>query len=529
MEYQRRCLLLSLFLVGLLAAGCRAGDDDDDDDEEYQEVKAFLLHYGYLRPLADITQHYDDDEFENALSLMQSFANINNTGLIDGNTLAKMRMPRCGNPDSDGAESLRKKRYNLAGPRWKKRSLTYRIARFTEDFSQILVEQEIERAFKVWSDVTPLTFRKVPAGNCDIVVLFAREEHGDGHSFDGRGGTLAHAYFPGPGIGGDAHFDDDEHFTSRRSSGTNLFLVAAHEFGHSLGLGHSDQRGALMAPYYQGYKQNFILPRDDIRGIQELYGVKKTPSRPNEPKPPIQPPRKPGSPPAAPPNACMQRFQGGSIIRGEIFLFQNEIYWRLKSPGVVVPNHPMNAENLWYGFQSDIDAVYERKDGTIIFTKGSDYWEYNGVVPKPGFPKSLADIGLPQDIDAAFVFPNNGKTYVFRGSRYWRYDERQREVDSGYPKNIRENWKGIPSNVDAAFPYNGFTYFVRGQEYWKFNNVNLQVERGYPKNFPHDFLDCKTARRFIERDPAFQNSALPITAASFGLLSIVSLATLYLF
>jgi predicted Zn-dependent protease len=53
-----------------------------------------------------------------------------------------------------------------------------------------------------------------------------------------------------------------------RVSGANLFYVAVHEFGHALGLDHSNVTKSVMYPILPMYDPALRLHRQDIQYIQ---------------------------------------------------------------------------------------------------------------------------------------------------------------------------------------------------------------------------------------------------------------------
>ncbi|ELW64937.1 stromelysin-1 [Tupaia chinensis] len=456
----------SLPVLLLCVAACSAYPLDGAEkgkDTSMDLVQKYLENYYNLpKDARQFVRRRDSGPVVKKIQEMQKFLGLEVTGKLDSATMGMMHKPRCGVPDVGGFSTF------PGMPKWKKTHLTYRIVNYTPDLPRDAVDSAIEKALKIWEEVTPLTFSKIHEGEADIMISFAVREHGDFSPFDGPGQVLAHAYPPGQGIYGDAHFDDDEQWT-KDSAGTNLFLVAAHELGHSLGLFHSTNTEALMYPLYKSFTDlaQFRLAQDDVDGIQSLYGP--PPASPDNPIVPTESvPSGSETPATCDPTLS---FDAVSTLRGEVLFFKNRHFWR-KSLRTPEPEFHL-ISSFWPSLPSNLDAACEvTSRDTVFLFKGNQFWAIRGNEVLAGYPRGIHTLGFSptvKKIDAAISDKEKKKTYFFVEDKYWRFDEKRQAMEPGFPKKIAEDFPGVEPKVDAVFEAFGFFYFFRGSSQLEFD------------------------------------------------------------
>ncbi|VDD92008.1 unnamed protein product [Enterobius vermicularis] len=350
--------------------------------------------------------------FKKAIKKFQEFAGLLPTGQLDEATKTKMAEPRCGVVD-----------VMTSAFTWDKTDLTYSIESFSTDLPREEVRDAIAKAYKMWSDVTPLNFREVPS-NGDIRVKFGAGSHGDPWPFDGSGGVLAHATFPKSGY---LHFDEDEDWAYKDHNKLinyqyiDLLSVAIHEAGHTLGLEHSRDKNAIMAPFYQDVVDrygNYVeskLARDDIEKIQDLYGLQE-------------------------PKKKKQLF----LVRGTAYLFSSTKVYEIQNNKVIdvhslkqlFPNGPPYTQGAFGNRETDTTYLFH--DRKVYSYKYDD--RRRSFKLENGYPKRLP-FSLKFNPMGAFRWSDN-QDYLFNANDYAVYNDEVNGIRT--QGRVPERFKNFP-------------------------------------------------------------------------------------
>ncbi|XP_061582428.1 matrix metalloproteinase-17-like [Cololabis saira] len=499
-------------------------------EDEATHLVDWLTKYGYLPPPDPSTGQLQAwTAVTNAVREMQRFAGLKDSGVLDEETLALMKVPRCSLPDRGEPSEppalpekrgMRRKRGALS--MWSHRNINWRLHSYpsSSHLSREMIRSLVYYALRVWGEPTPLDFHEVGSpGAVDLQVDFLHGYHGDGYPFDGEGGAVGHAFFPSdPARAGGVHLDAEEQWAFRQpaSEGTDLFTVLVHEFGHALGLAHSSSRHSVMRPYYHGPAGDplhYRLGQQDLEHITKLYGKRSHLLATDVPR------LKTSAEPklchrghqhhhhhhhhhrhGASIDRCNTSFDAVAKIRGETFFFKGLKVWRVNSRGLVSARGA-SVRRLWRGLPPDLPclhAVLERQsDHAIIFISGSQFWLFRDLALQDGYPQPLSALRTGAGLAAGDGDGDDDEDDTPASGRWglvWDPEEGPVWGKLGHPEEedqedtwtqlLKEGVNGITTDSQ------GSVYLFKGDAYWKFSFPGSSLQEGYPQSSAADWLDC---------------------------------------
>lgn len=169
--------------------------------------------------------------------------------------------------------------YALSGPTWAPGPVLYRVNTTNLDLPDAVIPPALAVGADAWATQTNASFHFQYAGTSTgttntndglNVVMFRNASSGS---------AIATTYWWSSGsriIDADIVFWDGgfQFFTGSAGCSNGFYIedIAAHEFGHALGLGHSTATGATMYPSVSSCATgNRTLDSDDIAGVEALY------------------------------------------------------------------------------------------------------------------------------------------------------------------------------------------------------------------------------------------------------------------
>ncbi|XP_011677085.2 uncharacterized protein LOC100893090 [Strongylocentrotus purpuratus] len=190
---------------------------------------------------------------------------------------------------------------------------------------------------------------------------------------------------------------------------------------------------------------------------------------------------------------CTQTFTAATYVDDELFLFHGGKLWKVSSSGELLsPAEGENAQDSFIKLPNDISAVYQRKDGNVVFLRDQKMFIFQDNKRVEGHPIKIVDWGVEKDVAGAAHDRRQDKTYFFKGPQVWRYNEKSKRIDNGYPKSISTEYDSKVNKPNFVFSDNeGNFFFVKLQKVFRISAGGNEVDTGYPKPFaPEFFSDC---------------------------------------